>query len=98
MLTNIKPALWGAVASIYAYTAANIYGIYTPAFKKAIAISVAGQQIPYFGRLLYAAIAGFVVWLVFTILARGREEKLDGALNIFLILVIIAIALSFLFP
>ena len=67
-------AIVGALVAIYGYLALLIGGHYSAALKSALSLKIAGQAIPYFGRLLWSGVAGLVVaFLLWLVLKKPRK-------------------------
>ena len=89
----------GSVIAMLSYSLFNIIGISSKSFKDAIAISVAGQKIPYFGRLLWSFILGFIVALIVFYAIKNRRLKDNTLIDWILVLGgLLAVILSFVFP
>lgn len=94
-MEKIQASIYGSLAGIYTYTLMNIYGISNAAFKKSIALSVAGQKIPFFGRVLWSFVAFAVVFGAVYMLSKNKKINLDLSANVLIALTLIAIVLSF---
>ncbi len=89
----------GSVVVMLAYTLFNIIGINSKSFKDAIAIQVVGQNIPYFGRLLWSFILGFIAALIVFYAIKNRRLKDNTVIDWVLVLgSLLAVILSFVFP
>lgn len=89
----------GSGVVMLSYTLFNIIGINSKSFKEAIAISVVGQNIPYFGRLIYSFILGIIASLIFFYAIKNRRLKDNTLIDWVLVLgSLLAVILSFVFP
>ena len=88
----------GSIVVMLSYSLYNIIGINNKSFKDAIAISVVGQNIPYFGRLVYSLILGLIAALIVFYAIKRRLS--DNTLIDWILVLgsLLAIILSFIFP
>ena len=89
----------GSIVVMLSYILFNIIGINNKSFKDAIAITVVGQNIPYFGRVVYSLILGLIAALIVFYAIKNRRLRDNTLIDWILVLgSLLAIILSFIFP
>lgn len=96
-MQKIQASIYGSLAGIYTYTLMNIYGMSNAAFKKSIALSVAGQKIPFFGRVLWSFVAFAVIFGLVYVITKDKKVNLDTSVNVLVGLTAVAVVLSFIY-